>query len=406
MSCGAALLASLPPPWPQRLRRIAACAGGAWLVGGAVRDLLAGRPPGDLDVVVRGDVGAVASGLRVQVVKATRFGTATVAWPDGQELDLVQARREWYDAPAALPRVEPADLAADLARRDFTVNALALALHAAEWGELIDPRGGLADLRAGRLRVLHDGSFDDDPTRLYRAARYATRLGLRPTDRTARLIRTAVSAGRIDLLTPDRLRHELQRCLSEPAAGAQLQCLRRWGLLAAVQPGLRAPTAREVAAALRLAALAGVAPWRVLLLLGLPPDGDGAALAARLTPDLTLTAALQQAAAWRRRALPTAPRSALLRWIEGLPAELAVALAVWQPALRRPLAAWWRGGWPSRAELDGHALQALGVPSGPRLGRLLAGLRDARIDRKVRCREEERAWVLARLAAGDDADAC
>ncbi len=146
-----------------------------YLVGGAVRDLLLGRGRADIDLVVEGDAAALAERLGAEVTAHERFGTAKVKL-NGHEVDIAGARSESYPQPGALPVVERgADLAADLRRRDFTINAMAIPLR----GEprLIDPHGGEADLAMRQLRVLHDGSFVDDPTRALRAARYAARFG-------------------------------------------------------------------------------------------------------------------------------------------------------------------------------------------------------------------------------------
>src|SRR4051812_3391282 len=148
----------------------------AYLVGGAVRDLVLGLDRIDLDVAVEAPGEAVAAlarridpGARVH----DRFGTATALAAGGQ-VDLAATRAELYPSPGALPQVRPATIAEDLARRDFTVNAMAVPLTAEL--RLVDPHGGLDDLQAARLRVLHDRSFIDDPTRALRAARYAARL--------------------------------------------------------------------------------------------------------------------------------------------------------------------------------------------------------------------------------------
>ena len=159
----------------------------AWVVGGAVRDLLLGREPGDLDIVVEGDAAAVArraaARLGGEVLVHERFGTATVR-AGATAFDVASARRETYARPGALPDVEAgATLADDLARRDFTVNTFALRLSD---GALTAWPGAEDDLRARVLRVLHDGSFRDDPTRLIRLARYAGRLGFAVEPRTAR----------------------------------------------------------------------------------------------------------------------------------------------------------------------------------------------------------------------------
>ena len=173
-----------------------------YLVGGAVRDLLLGRGRADIDLVVEGDAATLAERLGAEATSHERFGTAKVKL-NGHEVDIAGARSEIYPRPGALPVVEPgADLAADLRRRDFTINAMAIPLR----GEprLIDPHGGEADLATRRLRVLHDGSFADDPTRALRAARYATRFGFELESHTAELIRETdlgtVSADRREFL--------------------------------------------------------------------------------------------------------------------------------------------------------------------------------------------------------------
>jgi tRNA nucleotidyltransferase (CCA-adding enzyme) len=197
-----------------------------YVVGGAVRDLLLGRTPRELDFVVEGDALPVArraaerAGGRVTAHE--RFGTATVTAPD-TTFDLAGARRERYPRPGALPEVElGASLREDLERRDFTVNAIAL--HLAD-GELVWLPGSQEDLAAGRLRVLHDGSFRDDPTRMLRLARYAARLGFEPDPHTAGLVDPAL----LSTVTGSRLGAELRLLLGEPQPAALL-ALERHGL--------------------------------------------------------------------------------------------------------------------------------------------------------------------------------
>ena len=161
-------------------------AGGLYLVGGAVRDLLRGEPP-DLDFVVDGELDPVVMAIGGSLMAYDRFGTATIA-VDGFRYDLARARRERYPHPGALPEVEPAPIGEDLERRDFTVNAMALGLGGDDAGTLLSVDRAREDLDARRLRVLHDASFTDDPTRLLRLARYAARLGfaVEPHTRRAR----------------------------------------------------------------------------------------------------------------------------------------------------------------------------------------------------------------------------
>jgi tRNA nucleotidyltransferase (CCA-adding enzyme) len=178
------------------------------VVGGFVRDIWLGRAPLELDLVVEGDVAGLARSLGGEVVFHEPFGTATASG-DGWRVDLAMARRERYPAPGALPQIEPASIEDDLERRDFTVNAIAVTL--AE-GDLIAASGALEDLRLGRLRVLHERSFIDDPTRLVRLARYAERLGFDVEASTAEL---AASAS-LETVSGARVGSELRLALAEP----------------------------------------------------------------------------------------------------------------------------------------------------------------------------------------------
>ena len=245
-----------------------------YVVGGAVRDLLLGRRPHELDFVVEDDAVAVARRIGGRVIAHERFGTATVS-VDGVTFDLASARRERYPRPGALPEVElGATMREDLERRDFTVNAIAL--HLAD-GELTWLPGAETDLRAGRLRVLHDESFRDDPTRLLRLARYSARLGFEPEQRTDRLAAEAVAGGAVETITGSRMGAELRLLLREPQPAALL-ALERHGLGEAllerfsVEPGL-------VERAIALCPPDGRAD---LVALAACLSGDRASIAARL----------------------------------------------------------------------------------------------------------------------------
>ncbi len=212
----------------------------AYLVGGPVRDLLLGLPVRDVDVLMSDQLEEVAEAsarrLSARARRHPRFLTATIEGRDFR-IDMARARREVYPTPGSLPRVEPAELEEDFARRDFSVNAMALPLDASSGNSLLDPHGGLADLEARRLRVLHDGSFVDDPTRLYRAARYAARLRFRLESRTARLAREAVRTRCVDTLSSARIRHEIEHLLDEANSARAAAQTERLGLLAAAVPG-------------------------------------------------------------------------------------------------------------------------------------------------------------------------
>ncbi|WP_188998262.1 CBS domain-containing protein [Deinococcus roseus] len=195
------------------------------LVGGAVRDALLGKHPTDLDVVVSGvDVIEVAQQSGLDFKCYPQYGNATLTLPNGNHLDLIQARDEYYTAPGAAPTVMKGTLEQDLARRDFTVNALALQLTPEV--KFIDQHDGLSDLQAEVLRVLHPLSFLEDPSRIVRGARLAVRLGFRLEERTLSTISDALPHAEMAF---KRLKNELLLVFQERTPGAVFEMLQEWG---------------------------------------------------------------------------------------------------------------------------------------------------------------------------------
>ena len=215
----------------------------AFVVGGFVRDLLLGRDNLDLDLVVEGDGLAFARALGREMgarIKAhKRFGTAVLVFPDGFKLDVAMARAESYRHPAALPAVQPSSIEKDLSRRDFTINTLAIRLNPRHFGELLDFDGGWRDLKAKTIRLLHDLSLVDDPTRVFRAIRFEQRYGFRLDNSTRTLIKGVVTTGLIARLSGHRLREELVRLCSEKEPHRAFARLGRLDLLRFVHPDLR-----------------------------------------------------------------------------------------------------------------------------------------------------------------------
>lgn len=199
------------------LKRIGELAGSmgysAFLVGGTVRDLILGKENIDLDIAVEGDAIKLGQILReelaVSIVVHKMFGTCTIVTKKGLKIDLATARKEIYERPAALPAVEFSSLKEDLSRRDFTINAMAMSLKKDDFGRLIDPFGGRRDLAAGVIKVMHDKSFMDDPTRIFRAVRFATRLGFSIEPHTMALMNAAIKKGMIAKLSEYRIKKEL-----------------------------------------------------------------------------------------------------------------------------------------------------------------------------------------------------
>jgi tRNA nucleotidyltransferase (CCA-adding enzyme) len=234
-------------PGGEALLEVAGQRSDVELVGGAVRDLLLGREPRELDVVVGDDAAAFADELarrlnalagqtskeRFKSSSHERFRTALVWW-EGSRIDVATRRSERYPEPGALPEVGEGTPEQDLQRRDFTVNAIALSLSGEHRGEMRAVPGALEDLSAGRLRVLHDGSFIDDPTRLYRLARYRARLGFAIDDHTASLAATAVSSGALATVSLARIGAELRLALSEADMVSAIASIDHLGLLSAL----------------------------------------------------------------------------------------------------------------------------------------------------------------------------
>lgn len=190
----------------------------AYIVGGPVRDVFLSVKNHDLDFVVEGDAIRFArrlnSGLRGSLNIHKPFGTATISFKDSR-IDIVTAREETYKRPAAYPDVKPATIKEDLFRRDFTVNAMAISVNSKNFGGLVDLYGGRNDLKKKVIRIMHDKSFIDDPTRIFRAVRFSVRLGFRIEPHTRKLIKDAVSQGLVGEVNRGRVKKEIEILLKE-----------------------------------------------------------------------------------------------------------------------------------------------------------------------------------------------
>jgi tRNA nucleotidyltransferase (CCA-adding enzyme) len=366
--CGARLLAAFAP------------GEGVHLVGGAVRDLLLGRSPRELDLVCEDDVDAAAQRLGAELTAHDRFGTVRVR-AGACAFDLVRARAESYAHPGALPDVRPGTLDEDLRRRDLTVNAIALGLD----GTLTAVDGALEDLRAGVLRVLHDRSFVDDPTRVWRVARYAARLGFSVDERTRALAADADPT----TVSGDRLGAELRLALREPDPPAALHAVRE--LNPAYLPAGFEPRPRALADALAVLPDDGRAD--LLVLAACTAGMDARALLAWLD-EMGFAAAERDLVAAASRFSTGGPLRAartnaeIARAARGAPVE-AVALAG-GPNARR----WLDELRHVRLEIDGGDLLAAGIPEGPDLGARLRRTLDRKLDGELDGREQELAAAL------------
>lgn len=373
-----------------------------YTVGGTVRDLLLGRPVLDVDLVVEGEAIAVAQAaaalLRADVVVHRAFGTATVRRAD-LVLDLATARQETYPRPGALPLVRPATIEADLARRDFSINAMALRL-TPQPHVLLDPFGGRHDLEAHRIRALHERSFQDDATRMLRAVRYAGRLGFEIEPETAALLRRDRSY--LDTISGTRVFHEVLRIFEDTGVVSALRLAHELSLLSAVHPtlGADATVLRGVEAALASGHEAAAPPTLLCIIaIGVKTPPDAASLSRRLMLPRRFEQAISDLVRLREMS-PELCRPDLR------PSEVAELLdplspyALWAVAfvegdtlagqqVRRYLETW----RSIRPHLRGRDLIALGIPQGPAVRAWLQRLRAARLDGLAQSRADELALV-------------
>jgi len=400
---------ALPPKRLELIQRVAAQAAkqhmAVYIVGGFVRDLLLEYPGQDFDIVVEGDAIALAKALGKKfggrVTSHARFGTAKWFLDESSDLepsalDLISARTEFYEHPTALPTVERGSIKLDLHRRDFTINTLALRLDGHHYGELHDYWGGLADLERGILRVLHSLSFVDDPTRMLRAVRYEQRYGFEIESRTRQLMDEARPM--LEKLSPERVRHELDRMLDEPNWFEMLTRLSSLGLLKAIHPDLPLPDFRPLYSVDEAASYRppGLLPLNRTLawLLWLSPLNSAMirTLARRLRFPAALTKLLLAASKLREDlpALRDSKPSSWVKRLEDLP-ELAIyAISLSAKGDVKQALQDYLGKWQHvKPRTTGHDLKKLGLPPGPKYQNILDQLRAAWLDGDVKSEKEE-----------------
>ena len=390
-----------------------------YVVGGFVRDLLLGAPTLDMDLVVEGDAIKLARRLARDIGASTRshkqFGTAKILLA-GREaefgipfLDFATARLEFYAYSAALPEIEGSSIKADLHRRDFAINTLAIRLDSGHYGELLDFYGGEQDLKEKLVRVLHSLSFIEDPTRILRAARFEQRLGFAIETRTAELIDNALPM--LSRVSGERIRHELYLILREQEPERALCRLDRLNVLSHIQPHLSCDEqVKELFARTRQTMADGT--WNVPAESGRPAPGlylalltarlerrDLAALIDRMRifhDDLKL---LRQVIDLRDREadldrpdLPNHAVYALLRQF-GPAAVLVRWLCTDSQRVRDRL---WRYDKELRLiqpVVDGAYLMSLGLKPSPLFSRLLNTVRAARLDGEIHTVDEEKVLI-------------
>jgi tRNA nucleotidyltransferase (CCA-adding enzyme) len=213
-----------------------------FVVGGFVRDLIIGRQNLDVDIVIEGDAISFANEFskakKGKVTSHESFGTAIVTLPDGSKIDVATARSEVYSRPGALPTVQPGKIEDDLKRRDFTINAMAMNLKDDKFGELVDVLDGFSDLQKHKIKIIHEKSFEDDPTRIFRAIRYEQRYGFSMDRHTEELLNFAIDRNFLTTITKQRIRNEILLILNEENASRPLNRMRELNLMRYIHPEL------------------------------------------------------------------------------------------------------------------------------------------------------------------------
>ena len=389
-------------------------------VGGFVRDLLLRVENFDVDIVVEGDGIRFAEALEKKVPCRIRthrkFGTAIILFPDGLKVDVATARWEVYDSPAALPTVESASIKMDLYRRDFTVNTLAIQLNPKAFGELIDFFGGVKDVKEKTIRVLHNLSFVEDPTRVFRAIRFEQRFGFQIGKHTQNLMRNAVKVGFLERLSGGRVLSELILILQEEDPLPALKRMRDFNLFHFLHPGLKFDEQAEALCE----QIHDVIAWFDLLfleqryerwliyfygLMDLIKEGEREELCQRLAMNdrlrkrvkegkLQADQVLLQIFSWintDRRP----KRSEIYDVLDPLSIEskLFMMAKTTQVATRRYISLYFTQLKDTKPILRGTDLIQMGMKSGPSIKKALSGLLKARLDEQVITRQDEMEYI-------------
>ncbi|HEY55758.1 MAG TPA: CCA tRNA nucleotidyltransferase [Dehalococcoidia bacterium] len=380
-----------------------------YLVGGVVRDLLLGQANLDLDLVVEGNAIELARRLKkadqAKITTHSRFNTAKLQWDDWS-VDLTTARTESYEKPGALPTVQPSSIEDDLARRDFTINAMAIGLNPGYYGQPLDPHGGRDDLKAKVIRVLHEKSFTDDATRIWRGLRYEQRLDFHLERKTLTLLQRDIAM--LDTISGDRIRYEVECILKEKYPEKVFRRAAELGVLPKLHPALKgddwmvarfeqaratcSPEPPEAGLYLSLLAYSLTAEemGRFISRLRLPKS---------LAQDLNDTIALK--GKMRLLATPGMSPSGIYRLLDGYTSSalMANSLATESPAASQNIHLYLTRLKDIKIELSGKDLKRMGVDSGPDIKEIMELLHKARLDGKISSKEDEEEVVKGRLEA-------
>jgi len=397
----------------------------AFLVGGAVRDILLGVSTVDIDAVIEGDAIKLARRLNARLkgtlVEHKRFGTATVYidWPSGLKrpeghgpklkIDLATARKETYSAPAALPDVQFSSIREDLRRRDFTINAMAVSIMPDDFGQFVDFFGGMDDLKKGVIRVLHEGSFIDDPTRIFRAVRFEQRFSFRIDRDTGRLIRHAVKKDMFKKTDSQRIRDEIVLILKEPRPLKALRRMRGLDELRFIHEKIKlTPDVEKLFKACLVSYIwyndkykRKEGPELYLMYLMALTDRLGVSDAEKMMREFAFSGYDRDrllsykknsglAKAVLNRNGRVAP-SEIYRVLKPLSREalMMIRSGAGRYGARRRISEFLDRYDGGRPDLNGHDLIKAGIAEGPRIRKVLELIRDAKLDGAIRTRNDE-----------------
>jgi tRNA nucleotidyltransferase (CCA-adding enzyme) len=375
-----------------------------YLAGGVVRDLLLERDNLDLDLVVEGDAvrlaQELASSIKAKVTAHPRFSTATLRWSN-RSADIATARAETYARPGALPSVRSGSINNDLSRRDFTINAMAIELNPPHFGNIVDPHGGRRDIDGRLVRVLHDKSFIDDATRIWRALRYEQRLDFHLERSTLDLLKQGTAW--LGTISGDRIRHELERVLKEELPEKVLRRADELGVLKKMHPSLRCDdwlTETFILARERYLPDSFPHPQLYLALMcyRLTPD-ETEKLISYLHPPKATAQALHETMAIKGKieelSTPGLAPSQIYGLIHsyGMTALTTNFLAAGSETAAQHIELYLNVLRYVKPALGGDDLKKMGVPEGPKVKEILQKLREARLDGKVTSKREEEEMV-------------
>lgn len=381
-------------------REAAAANTRAYLVGGFVRDLVMGAANLDIDIALEGDsVGFIdkyAAAKAARVTKHDKFGTATLNLND-LRLDFSMTRTESYPSPGVLPVVKPGNIVEDMRRRDITINAMALSISQDDFGALIDPHGGGADLDAKKIRILHDNSFVDDPTRIPRAIRYEQRFDFAIEPHTLALLQRDMAG--LGKITGDRVRHELEKIFQEERPELSLARAQELGVLQQMVPGFQDANLKRRISDLRLVAddQPSAEAHFAALLCGLTKT-DADAIASRLNLSQKARKAISDARAiigsellHKEGIAPSQLYETLNKFSDD---GVIAALASTEPKhFKENVHFYWAQLRHAETSLNGEDVIKLGVPAGAKVGQVLEMLLKRRLDGELKSEQDEREFI-------------